>query len=189
MNDLFLSLIGILFLLHAWTAFKRSALDDTRDSLFDLREEVRRYFLKTEKGLDDPFYTSTRDYINSFIRFTHEARFLKLLYFTMTIKPETQKYFGRIMDKRFETSNRETEKYIKNVRRIAIMILRGYLLKTSSLAMALSLPIGLMCLVSLVTMKISINFAKIKEYCNDNLANQTTFRPCIIEQCAYMSGQ
>ena len=70
---------SILLLFIAWTCLRKSMLDASRDSLFDIRERVRDHFLREGWGLDCIEYKRIRDLINCAIRYAEDRSLLRVI--------------------------------------------------------------------------------------------------------------
>lgn len=82
MEHVFLFGFGVLLVIISWNfMLKRTFLDDTRDSLFDLRDhKLRSYFLNnSDLGLNHPLYISLRNLINGHLRNTEKATLFSLI--------------------------------------------------------------------------------------------------------------
>ena len=75
MNELFYASISLLCLFFGWQCWKRTLRDMTRDSLFDLRDEWRDFFIKNEFSMKSKEYVAVRDMINSYLKSLLSQRF------------------------------------------------------------------------------------------------------------------
>lgn len=71
--------ISLLVLPFAWKCLKKSILDSSRDSMFDLREKVRYDFLKNGWNLNSAEYKNIRDLINYAIRYAEDKTLSEVL--------------------------------------------------------------------------------------------------------------
>ncbi len=70
--------LSLLVLLGAWACWVKVSLDDCRDQLFDLREEMRSYFLERDL-LSSALYAETRNLLNAMIRYTEQVSWVGLM--------------------------------------------------------------------------------------------------------------
>lgn len=76
-----LSAVGIV--LAAWVVFyeyPRSAVDSTRNELFEIRHELFKIAQSGKVAFDNPGYLAARDTINGMIRYAHDVSLLQLLF-------------------------------------------------------------------------------------------------------------
>ena len=82
----------------AWRLWKRVVRDMVRDSLFDLRDNWRKYWVDRKMRLDDPFYGYVRNQINAYLRYTAQWRMLDTWYIVRhldRIEPIAREYRAR----------------------------------------------------------------------------------------------
>jgi hypothetical protein len=150
MNEihLCLSLLGLIWL---WSQWQKVSLDECRDNLFDLRQEVRTYFLQRGLPLDHPLYSNLRDLINGYIRFTESLNLLvliRLLFHMPDLRP-LKKQFQAIV--RYEADPEHTE-LVQKVRNESGALLGIYLIESNLILLfvftGLTLFFGFTALIS-----------------------------------------
>lgn len=157
-NTTFLG-INILLLIIIWDkVLKPSILDNYRDKLFDLREEVREYYLANGIPLSHNTYIQLRNLINSHLRFTEEMSLIKVAFFASRIEKNKslRDYIQRSIESNFTTDNKKLSIFIKSARKKAIDILFEYMIFSSptvvillTLAVIISIPSFIMKTVTL----------------------------------------
>lgn len=138
--ELILFGVGVLAMLVSWRwMIKPTLLDTTRDKLFDLREEVRAFFLVRPRGLEDPIYANTRGLINGHLRNTEELTFFRFVAALVWLErnKDAAKEISEKVNRRFKSDDQDVARYVYEVRRRAIFIMLGYAGTTSVLALAL----------------------------------------------------
>ena len=140
--------INFLLILLIWRfGWKVVALNKARDDLFEIRDELRDYFIGNEIPLTHASYKQLRDRINNYIRFTEEATLINLMCFSLAIdkNKEIQDIYIRISkekDKIFE--NEVIKQFADNVRTKAAETLTVYMVKTSVIGVFLVFLIALL---------------------------------------------
>jgi hypothetical protein len=132
-NTIFLG-INILLLIVIWEkVLKPSILDNYRDKLFDLREEVREYYLANGIPLSHNTYIQLRNLINSHLRFTEQMSFIKVAFFASRIEKnrDLKNYIQRSIESNFATNNKDLFLFIKTTRKKAVDILQKYMIFSS----------------------------------------------------------
>jgi len=142
MTHLIIAVIGVWGCFLCWKFFLRPAiLDSCRDSLFDLRDGCRQWFLDKGFGLNLPEYAAIRQLINQHIYTTEHMRFAQYLYFVFSAgkHDETMDRLLAQEERYLASENREIRKYIEHVRKEAGMVLLTYVAMCSTWAFALML--------------------------------------------------
>ena len=140
MNESFLLGIGIIALLLSWRFIvRKTALGHFRDELFDLREEVRLYYLEKGYGLEHKTYAELRNLLNSQIRSLEATSFSRLLIYEaeMDENEALRESMREDLKQRFHTDSEELAHFIHRVRRQAYHYTTGYVLHASIFASAL----------------------------------------------------
>ena len=117
------SLLGLLFLWkYIW---QKTLLDETRDRLFCLREEVRQWFIDEGYDLSHPIYQSLRATINQHLRHTESITVISYLSFCISIEknPRYDKYLSNNISKMFTTDDEKLKIFISKTRKKASDIL------------------------------------------------------------------
>ena len=152
--------INIILLYFVWTyALKPSILDHYRDRLFDLRNEVREYYISNNISLLDNTYKSLRDSINSHLRFTEKKSLIKILKFIYELEkdPGTHKYFDQEIDKYFYTKNSRLQDFVKQSRDKSAQILFSYMIFSSPTMLILFLLSAIYFIAESISINISQN--------------------------------
>jgi len=106
------SLLGLLFVWkYIW---QKTLLDETRDRLFCLREEVRQWFIDEGYDLSHPIYQSLRATINQHLRHTESITVISYLSFCISIEknPRYDKYLSNNISKMFTTDDEKLKIFI-----------------------------------------------------------------------------
>lgn len=131
-----LMLLGVNFLLGyaIWRyMWRKTALDKYRDRLFDLRDEVKLYFLSQGYSLDNKLYIELRALINGHIRYTEKLTLNLFLAETvaMSAHPEIAKSIRKEVNQKFVTDDPKLSTFINDVRARSISILTGHMAESS----------------------------------------------------------
>lgn len=132
--------LGLLAMLLGWRyAWKPTALDATRDRLFDLRNVVRHEFISKGWGLDHPMYKALRDLLNGHLRYTEQVHFFGFVAFLAAMAGsrelnETRKAY---VDSRLSCDDADVSRFCGSVREKAAMIMLMYMIETSAIAIFL----------------------------------------------------
>lgn len=148
--ELLLTSFGVLAVIAAWSAWRRTSLDWTRDDLFDLRDETREWFLKSGHGLDHMMYRRLRDMINSDLRYTKSARLSSLLWIYFRVPKGLSLRRSAELDGFFDTSDEELRQFIRHVRNASTRAIQRYMLTTSfTLVVAVIVLLPVMVLMTI----------------------------------------
>lgn len=142
--------IGVLLMMSGWRyVWRPTTLDDTRDRLFDLREEVRSEFVRRGLSLDHPLYIALRDLLNGHLRYTERASFAKLVSVRVAIDkdPAAQSELRAHIERRFHCPDQGLATFARQVRDRAGIVMLGYVIETSPFALLLAV-IGVGVLVA-----------------------------------------
>jgi len=129
--------INVILLISIWNLMlKKTILDHYRDQLFDLRSEVREFFVQKNMSLDSVSYKNLRDLLNGHLRFTETITFLKFIVLEVEIQKnnELQTYLKTEIDKRFRTEDPALKEFIVCVRDKAKAILLNHMINSSGAA-------------------------------------------------------
>ena len=79
--------IDLILIYIAWSFFlKRSILDHFRDKLFDIRDDIRLYYIENKIPLTDKTYIKIRNLLNSHLRFTEQLSLFKIAIFLSEVE-------------------------------------------------------------------------------------------------------
>ena len=179
MTETMLFGIGVLLSVATWYYMWRpTMLDSARDKLFDLRDEtVRNYFLEKGLTLDHPLYKELRDLINNHLRHTHTLSFFKFIYMIAWAQQnqDSHKIMKEQIDSKFHTDNPELAALVQKVREQAVMIMIGYAVESSFLALSI-------ITVSMIIMTIKYVWQYISQTLRgaNNLRINTIFRFAVV---------
>lgn len=134
MISLVIVAVNVLLLMCVWHfMICPTLLDHYRDKLFDLRDEMRRFFIDRDISLDDDVYRSTRDLLNGYIRYMEDLTFLRFVAMQMFFKlyPESAKIVQIAHEQRFVGCHKEIKEKVAEVRHSAIFIILSYMFYSS----------------------------------------------------------
>lgn len=142
--DLFVASFSILALAYAWSKiWSKTVLDDTRDRLFDLRDESREWFLKNGYTLDNRVYISLRKLLNSHIRHTESlsfTRYIAVIKMLCTDK-EFREYIDGHIQASFWTEDEAISRYVSGVRAKAAATIERHIITGSFSLMAIGVTL------------------------------------------------
>ncbi len=128
--------INVIFTIIIWRyLLRKSILDHYRDKLFDLRDDVRNYYIANHIPLSDETYKNIRDLINSHLRFTEKMSLVEVIFFSKAIDDdnELKNYIKNNIDNKFKTSDKNLNSFIKETRDKSSLILFDYMVFSSPL--------------------------------------------------------
>lgn len=113
---------------------KPSQLDQTRDMLFDLRDEdLRAGFLKHEQGLSHPLYIKLRKVLNNHLMFTNKLTFAEFVIMILWMR-RNQNSINEVVEKHhdeFLCDDEELNELSQYVRAKASAIMINHMVKSS----------------------------------------------------------
>lgn len=114
--------VTILLLLFFWKhAWQKTLLDTSRDHLFDLRDELRLWFIEKGYGLEHPVYQELRNMINRYLLHTEKltvSSFIAFCYFDAK-GDEYDRDALKKFDTLLRTDDARLAEYISKVRKKA----------------------------------------------------------------------
>jgi|GEM_PF-6388411 len=130
--------INMLIIMVFWHyVVKKTLLDNTRDKLFDLRDEIRCVYLETGWGIDGDIYGNLRDMINAYLRYTETYSVWSVVAVRGELgRPRNaslREHLVARINSNFKTSSVEHKAYIANVRSRASNALMQYSVYSSGL--------------------------------------------------------
>lgn len=142
MSSFFLG-VSLLFLLSAFRQYRKVMLDEYRDKLFDLRSELRDYYLNNGLNMDSTQYVAMRNLLNGYIRYLEDNRFTTLVHFATLMKKRNVVVDDIInkLERSFITGDINIDKHTKAIRYKAVVTIQQYMLFTSCTVLALSLGV------------------------------------------------
>ena len=133
---------NILLIMAVWHfMIRKTALDHTRDKLFDLRDEIRATYLKEGWDMEGGPYKNLRNSLNSFLRYTENYSVWAVvkIHSVLDNNAELREYLMKIINSKFETQDEKQAKYIQSVRENAQWILMEFSVYSSGLLMLIFL--------------------------------------------------
>lgn len=121
--------LNVFLLVLVWRyIIRKTILDNSRDKLFDLRDEVRATFIRNGWDLGSPQYKNLRDLINGHLRFTEEFSLWKLAFFEASIKQNKtlQNELHERVQKIFSSADPMQAKFTNSVRRRAVAAVMNF---------------------------------------------------------------
>lgn len=130
----FLLGFGMLLGFFVWKAWKKTALDQCRDRLFDIRDDARRYFISRNIPLDHGIYVSLRRLLNAHIRYTLRMTFPRYLSMTFAMRsnPELMAEMRAELESLLKSNDPELSAYIATARRDSSNAMIKYIGETSA---------------------------------------------------------
>lgn len=133
--------LNILLVIFVWKyMIKKTILDHYRDKLFDLRKEVRDYFVAHEIPLSCDTYKNLYDLLNAHLQFTEDITFSKFIFLESELKnnDSLKEYLKNQLDSKFKTSDKQLDDFVKDIRRRSISVLTDYMICFSGLTWAIA---------------------------------------------------
>jgi hypothetical protein len=122
-------------LIAAWSyVIIPSYLDAARDQLFDLRDELRSKFISNGWDISSDKYAEARTVVNSYLRFTEETTFWKLVYIHFVVlsqRTAASKIEAANKNRRLSDVQTEEDVFISKLRQRALHVVIGYAVSTS----------------------------------------------------------
>ncbi|MBF6616658.1 MAG: hypothetical protein ITG07_08035 [Candidimonas sp.] len=140
MPEVILTGISIVAITLLWRlGARKTYLDEARDDLFDLRDNLRTYFLSTEKGLHDPLYAKLRNLINGHLRHTERFSFVSYISLIALLRKSKEQIqeVQRKHDLEFFSADQKTYEMSQQIRHRSAEILLIYMVKSSLFARTL----------------------------------------------------
>lgn len=112
---------------------KKTILDDHRDQLFDLRDELRETFIAQGWALDAPIYKRLRDLINGYLRFTERYSFSETLMLERSVRrnQELSTTVNKHLEKSFYSADVTQRAFITSLRDRARRVMMSYMILSS----------------------------------------------------------
>ncbi|WP_272700907.1 hypothetical protein [Desulfovibrio sp. Fe33] len=134
MAHLFLAVFASFVLAVAWEKmWRKSLLDDSRDRLFDLRDESRQWFLENGYTLDNNVYQSLRSLLNAHIRHCEDLTLTRYVVTTQMYaeSPKLKENLDSYLQASFWTEDEKINDYVAQSREKASMIVMDHMMKGS----------------------------------------------------------
>ena len=154
MELLTVALSGILLGLVWQFMLKKTILDDHRDQLFDLRDELRETFVENGWALDAPIYRRLRNLINGYLRFTERYSFGETLMLERSVRrnQELSSTLNKHLERSFHIDDVMQRAYITGLRERARRVMMSYMILSSGplvLSLFLIVPVVFVYLVAM----------------------------------------
>lgn len=156
MSEIILGLTLLSFFLVWKFVWQKTLLDYTRDKLFDLRDELRQWFIDNGYNLDHQAYNELRSIINSHLRHTERATmtsYITFIYISKKYK-DYNKGINVEADKIFDGASEELCKFIRKVRNDASSIILTHMIFRSAFLSFLIIIIGIVMFCWMIIKKI-----------------------------------
>lgn len=160
METILFGLNGLLLLALWRFMLKKSVLDDHRDKLFDLRDELRATFANNGWDMSAPIYKRLRDLINGYLRFTETYSFAEFFLIERGVRRNERinAELAQRMARDFNAGDPRQQEFILDFRRRAVSVMMSYMIMGSGplfMATVLAVPVAAvvmlcLCLGSLV---------------------------------------
>lgn len=200
--------VNVLLLISVWKfMIRKTILDNSRDKLFDLRDELRTTFLERGWELSSPMYKKLRDLLNGHLRFTEDYSVSKIVFMETAVKSNQhlEAELHTRFEKKFVTGNVEMDEYIKSIRSRSLVAVMDFAVYSSGFLLFLSAIITPFFLVAkmvsvinrgvdavmLVCFRSAFHFGKTASNIFATSARfiaATIFAPDVFESYAYRKG-
>jgi hypothetical protein len=147
METILFGLNGLL-LLSLWRyMLKKSVLDDHRDKLFDLRDELRATFASNGWDMSAPIYKRLRDLINGYLRFTETYSFAEFFLIERGVRRNARvnAELAQRIARDFKANDVQQQEFIRDFRRRAVTVMMSYMIMGSGplfMATVLAFPVA-----------------------------------------------
>lgn len=149
--ELLLFGVNVLLMISVWKfMIRKTILDNSRDKLFDLRDELRNTFIERGWGLGSPMYKKLRDLLNGHLRFTENYSVAKIVFMETAVKSNKhlEAELHMRFEKKFVTGNVDMDKYIKSIRSRSLVAVMDFAVYSSGFLLFLSVIITPFLLVA-----------------------------------------
>ena len=125
MSEILLAFTLLAFMLFWKFVWQKTLLGYTRDKLFDLRDELRTWFIENNYGLNHPVYKELRFIINNHLRHTERATMISFLaFYTVTKKSHhSNEDMVAHLNSIFKTNDDKLDSFTKKIRNKAFYVL------------------------------------------------------------------
>lgn len=143
MTEMLLTGVGLLALMATWKwMWLPTVLDSTRDTLFDLRDNVlREYFVSREISLEHPIYLKLRTLLNGHLRHTESLTIGEYSYLQVHLEKEKELTAKKIAqgNRKFKVQDPDLQALIDEIRYKSSVAMVTYMIESSLLSMVLAL--------------------------------------------------
>jgi hypothetical protein len=138
--------LNILIIMGVWHFIvKKTLLDNTRDKLFDLRDELRRVHLEHGWAIDTATYGNLRAMINAYLRYTENYSVWQVTAVRVELQKQEhaklRKHLVSSINANFKASNQKQAAYVADVRRRAGKALVDFSVYNSGLLLLIAILI------------------------------------------------
>ncbi len=131
MNIILDTLIAFIVLVFAWRCWKKTARAMVRDRLFDLRDELRNYYVDNGIDMNDGAYAKTRERLNNLLRYTKDMRMIGYIYFSAHVEKGMVDATAAEFDAVIQKCDSKTAELIRRIRRQSCEMILLYMAATS----------------------------------------------------------
>jgi hypothetical protein len=112
---------------------KKSVLDDHRDKLFDLRDELRTTFVERGWDMNAPIYKRLRDLINGYLRFTERYSFFEFTFLEHRVRNSGRlsTVMAKQLAREFKTVDRAQQEFVAEFRQKSVRVMMSYMIMGS----------------------------------------------------------
>lgn len=125
------TLVAFIVLVLAWRQWKKTARGAVRDKIFDLRDELRNYYVENGLDMRDGAYERTRNLLNRLLRYTKSMRMIGYIYFSSHIDKEMVDSASAEFDAVIQKCDKNAVDLITRIRRQACQAIFLYMAATS----------------------------------------------------------
>ena len=139
--ELITSGLGVLMGMMVWTFMvKKTALDHTRDKLFDARDDLRTTFIDNGWDLSSPVYATLRDLTNGYLNFTERFSVWHFLITASKIRnsAEIQKHSLDRLESEFAELDSSQKEFVKAFRTRTLHAVMDYSVYSSGAMVSIS---------------------------------------------------
>jgi hypothetical protein len=126
--------INLLAIFAIWHfGIRRAVLAKCRDTLFELREDVRDHFIKNDISLAHPGYRQLRDMLNGYLLFTEKASLITFVFFARELRKDSSvaEIYKVRLEQRYCVFEPELKKFAIGVRKRAALTMQLYMMQSS----------------------------------------------------------
>jgi len=148
--------VNIVLSMLIWRFMLRpSILDHFRDKFFDLREEVREYYILNNIPLSDYSYKNLRDLLNNYLRFTENMSLIEIIFFARRIgeNKEIYEYITIEIENKFKFKDEKLNDIARKTRESSSSIVLNYMVFSSPILIFLFIGIIPICIFLLLAKK------------------------------------
>lgn len=183
--------LALLMFFTAFNLYRRVMLDDYRDRLFDLRSELRDYYLRNGISMDSSHYIAMRRLLNGYIRYLEDNRFTTLVYFAHMLKKRNVNVDEIVekLERSLKSGIPDVDIFTKSLRHKAVRITQQYMLSTSCTVLVLSLAVIPAALAQFLMDRTRNLFVLVRQSMRIKMDTRRSTSPSVIECIVANYGQ